>query len=201
VTFRFRRTFGSSLPVVSHRGHDDRATDDGFPHLGPNELRWCENFVEAMRLCSNPSAHPAFERILQLAHGEPVSWPTNEAVNWEHAAHSRSQIQHRLSSAEAQDLNQQYLSGSSLNELAAQFSVHRTTVSAHLDRSGIIRRGKGPSRAQIQRALVLYEEGQSTAAIGKLLGFSAETIRLRLIQSGIQIRRRNGWTHRTQEGS
>ena len=153
--------------------------------------------VEAMRLCSNPAAAPAFERVLQLAQGQPVSQPTNEVIDWESAVHDRIQFQRRLTPLEILHLGEGYLAGSTVEELASLYNIHRSTVMAQLERSGIARRGKGPTEAQASLAVELYRQGKSTSAIGSLLGFSGEAIRRRLVESGVSIRGPHGWHART----
>ena len=146
-----------------------------------------------MRLCSNPSASPAFERVLQLAQGFQVSEPQNSSVTWATAVRSRRQTQRRLTPAEVLGLNEGYLDGLTIEDLATRFHVHRTTVMAQLERSRIPRRGKGPPHSVVQEAIQLYLDGQSTAVIGELLGFSARTIRQRLAVAGVQIRGPHDW--------
>jgi hypothetical protein len=66
---------------------------------------------------------------------------------------------------------------------------------ALLDRFNVPRRGKAPTDAQVARAVQLYRDGESTAAIGSLLGFSGETIRQRLLNTGVTIRGSHKWRH------
>jgi DNA-binding CsgD family transcriptional regulator len=106
---------------------------------------------------------------------------------------TRKQIQHRLDSPQAHRLRQAYKSGATLKELARDFNINRHTAADLLERGGIPRRGKGPSDFEVGKAIQLYDEGKSTAAIGELLGFSAETIRHRLIAAGTTIRGPHRW--------
>jgi hypothetical protein len=150
-----------------------------------------------MRLCSNPSGHPAFERLLQLAEGSPVDRPVNDALTWGSAMHIRSQRQRRLSASAILQLGGQYRAGSTIDELAEMHEIHRTTVAAILERSGIQRRGKGPTAKELAVAIELYQEGRSTSKIGSVLGFSAETIRQRLTKAGVQVRKPHDWQGRS----
>ena len=101
--------------------------------------------VEAMRLCSNLSASPPVERVLQLAQGFRVSQPVNDALAWESAIHSRRQVQRHQSSAEVRRLGQAFQDGSTIEELASRFRIHATTASSILKRAGIpTRRPQGP---------------------------------------------------------
>jgi hypothetical protein len=143
--------------------------------------------VEAMRLCSNPSIRPAFERLLQLSEGSSITQSV-DAMTWGYAAHVRTQIQHRLSDPEIEQLARHYRDGSTIKELAAKFRIHRNTVMALLEKSGVSRRGKGPSGPEVALAIELYQQGHSTAAIGSTLGFSGETIRQRILVAGVRTR-------------
>jgi DNA-directed RNA polymerase specialized sigma24 family protein len=134
------------------------------------------------------------ERVLQLAQGIPISQPFNEAVSWKRAAHDRRQIQRRLSGNESEEVCRAYQAGLTIRELSAQFAVHKTTVTAVLERAGIDRRIRTISAGEVTRATRLYREGLSTATIGAALGFSAETIRSSLIRNGVPLRPRRGWT-------
>jgi hypothetical protein len=73
------------------------------------------------------------------------------------------------------------------SQLAAKHQIHRTAVAAILERSGIVRHGKGPAGEDMAIAAELNRAGTSTSAIGLRLGFSAETIRNRLISSDISV--------------
>jgi hypothetical protein len=132
----------------------------------------------------DPRRNAAFERVLQLAEALPVSQPSNEAINWEGAVHERIQLQRRLTPREVLHLSEGYQEGSTLEELASQYDIHRLTVMAQLERSGIARRGKGPTEEQASLAVELYQQGNSNSRIGSLLGFSGETIRRRLVEAG-----------------
>jgi hypothetical protein len=103
------------------------------------------------------------------------------------------QVHHRLEPAEIQGLKHAYASGATVDELACEFHVHRTTVMDILERAGIARRGKGPSSAEISVAIQLYQEGKSAATIGQMLGFSHNTIRQRLLDAGVAIRGPHDW--------
>jgi hypothetical protein len=107
------------------------------------------------------------------------------------------QVQHRLKEVEVDQLAKAYESGATLKDLARDFRVHRNTAMELLERNGIARRGKGPSDSQVAEAIRLYAEGQSTAVIGRCFGFSADTIRHRLMDAGVEIRSPHDWHRRT----
>jgi DNA-binding CsgD family transcriptional regulator len=105
------------------------------------------------------------------------------------------QVQHRLRPAEIEQLKQAYESGATLRDLARGFQINRGTAAELLEREGLTRRGKGPSESDVQEAITLYEAGLSTAKIGQSLGFSADTIRNRLVAKGVRIRDPRAWRH------
>ena len=72
--------------------------------------------------------------ILQLAEGQQLANPGNDEVTWDQAVRVRHQVQHRLTQPEVELLARCYLEGSTLNELAGHFRVHRRTVMELLER-------------------------------------------------------------------
>jgi lambda repressor-like predicted transcriptional regulator len=79
-----------------------------------------------------------------------------------------------------------------MKALAAELKVHRTTIRTVLDRHGIAPRDIQMSDADVARAAVLYESGQSLAVIGTQLGFNPQTISNRLRQVGVAMRDPHG---------
>jgi IS30 family transposase len=118
---------------------------------------------------------------------------TNSSVTWEIAVERRNQIQRRLTASESEELCGAYQSGKTIRELTVQFGIHKTTVTAVLERAGVDRRIRTISAEEVAQAAQLYNEGLSTAVIGARLGFSPETIRSNLMRQGIEIRPRRGW--------
>jgi len=115
-------------------------------------------------------------------------------VTWEIPVGRRTQIQRHLSASESEELCGAYQSGKTIRELTAQFRIHKTTVTAILERAGIDRRVRTISPEEIAQATELYREGLSTAFIAASLGFSPETIRSNLRRHGVEIRPRRGWS-------
>jgi lambda repressor-like predicted transcriptional regulator len=149
--------------------------------------------VEATRLCSNPATRPAFARLLNFVTDAQEISSTNPSATWEIAVRRRTQIQRRLSARESEELCGAYQSGKTIRELTVQFGIHKTTLTAVLERAGIDRRIRTISADEVAQAASLYNEGLSTAVIGARLGFSPETIRSNLRRQGMDIRPRRGW--------
>ena len=69
------------------------------------------------------------------------------------------QAQRRLDAASVDALVDDYLSGQTVYELAAEFGIERRTVSAHLHRRGVSMRRRGLSLAQEEAAFTLRDRG------------------------------------------
>lgn len=103
------------------------------------------------------------------------------------------QVHRRLREPEIDDLVAGYMAGSTVYELAHQFSIHRQTVSEILERRGVSRRYQKLSHEQLDLACTLYGDGLSLTKVGEQLGRRAETVRQALMKAGVEIRSRNGW--------
>ena len=105
-------------------------------------------------------------------------------------------VQHRLAAKVVDQLVVDYRAGATVLQLANQYQVHRTTVSAHLERHGVARRAnrRKLTDEQIAEGATLYAAGWSTAKVGKRFDVSAETALQTLRKAGVPIRARNGWT-------
>jgi len=90
------------------------------------------------------------------------------------------------------DLVVRYRAGASANDLAAQFKIHRRTVSAHLHNHGVTMRGQSLAEAQVSLAINLYGQGLSVAQIGTRLSVNGGTVWLALRASGVQMRDTHG---------
>lgn len=105
---------------------------------------------------------------------------------------SPRRAQRRLEPAEVDRLVDQYRSGATVRELAAEFSVGRTTVSAHLERRGLPRRYNRLGGDALAEAGCLYGDGWSLAMLGERYGVDPGTVRRALRKSGVQTRPRRG---------
>ena len=97
------------------------------------------------------------------------------------------QIQRRLQLDEINRLVIMYAKGETVNELAKQFSIHRTTVLAILRRADTPLRTKMDEQ-QLKDAIELYESGLSLKKIAVPLGVDPETVRRALKKAGVQMR-------------
>jgi DNA-directed RNA polymerase specialized sigma24 family protein len=139
--------------------------------------------VELVGAYSNLSRQKTF--IAELLKIVPVG-PVRDAPP------ANRQVQRRLHEPEIDELVTSYLEGSTVYELAQQFSIHRHTVSEVLERREVSRRYRKLSPDQLRLACTLYEEGLSLTKVGQRLGRRAETVRQALMKAGAEIRPRNG---------
>ncbi|WP_322613876.1 helix-turn-helix domain-containing protein [Dermacoccus abyssi] len=69
------------------------------------------------------------------------------------------------------------------------FGIHRRTVVIHLKRQGVPLRRDGLPARHIKAAVRLYEEGWSLARIATKFGTTARTVRTRLLEEGVEMRK------------
>lgn len=86
-----------------------------------------------------------------------------------------------------------YQAGASQRELAKRYGIHRTTVTAHLERAGVaVRPTDKLTQDDIAKAAELYTQGWSLARIGDVLGVHPHSVRNRLLAMGVRMRDTHG---------
>jgi DNA invertase Pin-like site-specific DNA recombinase len=98
----------------------------------------------------------------------------------------------KLTEEQVSELVAMHARGTPIDELAAGFDIHRTTVMTHLDRAGAERR-TGLIQRHLNEAHSLYESGSSLARVAEHFGVDAETVRRAFNDAGISMRPRRGW--------
>jgi DNA-binding CsgD family transcriptional regulator len=98
------------------------------------------------------------------------------------------QAQRRLTAEQARQLAAEYEGGASMKELAAQWSLHRTTVAVQLRQAGVQLRRQGVPEASLDEAICLYNDGWSCQRLAERYGCDAETVRQALKRFGITLR-------------
>ena len=103
--------------------------------------------------------------------------------------------QRRLSPTDLDDLLDAYRAGATISQLAVEFSIHRTTVTAHLDRHGIPRHSGQTAWDDeiVTQAAELYATGLSLADVAQRFGIDAQTVANRFRRAGVAVRPRRGW--------
>lgn len=82
-----------------------------------------------------------------------------------------------------------YLAGATVYELAAEFKIHRSTVSEHLKRQGIDMRGQGLTRDQVREAAELYRNDWSLSRLGDRFEVDGTTVWRALRQTEVVMRK------------
>jgi lambda repressor-like predicted transcriptional regulator len=100
--------------------------------------------------------------------------------------------QRRFTTDEAKFVADQYLAGTNMNQLAAAYEVHRTTVAKCLNKQQVPLRRFGFPSASIGEAAMLYRSGWSLIRLGEKFACSDSTVRTALIRHGVKTRPRNG---------
>ena len=108
-------------------------------------------------------------------------------------------VQRRLTEAAVDDVVGAYLAGSSIDSLAAQLGVNRTTIIHHLDRRRIERRKvvRKMTDRIVQRAATRYRHGESLKVVAAQFDVDATTLAREFRRAGVPIRPRRGWPRST----
>lgn len=107
------------------------------------------------------------------------------------ATRASSRRARQLRSEEVQLLIARYLAIRNIRAVARELHISRTTVARILTEHGIDA-SRGMSETQVGIAAELYEQGLSSAVIGRRLGFDNHTILKNLRSCGVAIRPRSG---------
>lgn len=134
-------------------------------------------------------SHPCREaqRLLELAKG----WPSDpQPCRAQRQVRSRpARTARRLAAPDLDHLVTAYRDGATVYELARRFCIHRTTVGKHLRARGVDTTPPGLAPDDVSAAAELYRQGWSLARIAGKYGIAADTVRTRLLETGVQMRR------------
>lgn len=108
-------------------------------------------------------------------------------------------IAKQLTSDELEALVAAYQAGSTVYELGAQFGINRETVGKHLRACGVDTTPPGLRPEDVPTAARLYGTGQSLAIIAERFGTTANTVRNRLMEIGVVMRK--PWERGTSGGN
>jgi transposase-like protein len=132
-----------------------------------------------VHLYSNPSMGADWLRSVQSAASSPR--PAEGSMQ-------PRQHQRRLSMREVSELIKEYEQQASVKELAQRFGIHRVTVTAQLQRQGVVLRRSGLAPADIQAAATLYDQGWSCARLCTKFGVDSTTVWRALREAGVVMR-------------
>lgn len=98
-------------------------------------------------------------------------------------------MQRRLKPPQVEELLQGYREGVPINDLSAQFGIHRSTLLEHLNRADLPRRRYPALQGdELKEARRLYESGQSAATVAEHFAIDASTVYRTLKREGVQMR-------------
>jgi DNA-directed RNA polymerase specialized sigma24 family protein len=98
------------------------------------------------------------------------------------------QVQRRLTAEQAQQLATEYEAGASIQELAARWGIHRTTVAAQLRQTGVQLRSRGVPADRRAEVVRLYNHGWSCQRLAERYGCNATTVWKVLQRAGVRLR-------------
>lgn len=104
------------------------------------------------------------------------------------------QQQRRLAADQVDEVVARYIEGESIDGLAREYRINRTTVISHLERHGVDRR-RNPRKmtdAKVRAAAERYATGISLAAVAAEFDVCDRTLRREFESAGIRPRRRPG---------
>lgn len=107
-------------------------------------------------------------------------------------------VQRRLSATAVDDLVSDYVAGSSIDALAAELGVNRTTIISHLDRRGVPRRKsvRKMTDVSVREAANHYGAGESLKVVAARFEIDARTLAREFDRAGVPTRPRRGWPPR-----
>jgi transposase len=145
--------------------------------------------VEVTGQQSNHSVKARLERLLQWnTRSDQGVFHSQNTTESDSGAIQTRRKQRRLPLEQVNELVVGYQAGVSINELARQFEIHRSTVLDHVNRAGTKRRYPALGPPEVTEAAELYRAGQSLRAIGIHFGVHASTVGRYLTQAGIKLR-------------
>jgi AraC-like DNA-binding protein len=129
---------------------------------------------------------------IKEAHERPDSGPA--AGPPEQKGRLSNPVQRRLSAADIGDLCHLYSEGRSIDALARQYELNRTTIITHLDHAGIERRRvrRKMTGDSVASAATRYGQGASLAIVAKEFEVHARTLAREFRQAGVATRPRHG---------
>ncbi len=105
-------------------------------------------------------------------------------------------MQRRLTDAQVSDLLSDYAAGRTIDSLAREFAINRTTVIAQLDRSEVLRRkvARKLTDELVAAAAEQYALGDSLLTVANAFGVVERTLSREFKRAGVPIRSRRGQT-------
>jgi transposase-like protein len=140
--------------------------------------------VEVLALLAKHELRAVLEQIVSRA-AEDEHVPTLQRPR---------QQQRRLGQEQVDEVVARYVDGESIDALAREYGINRTTVISHLERNGVDRR-RNPRKmtdAKVHAAAERYATGISLAAVAAEFDVCDRTLRREFECAGVQTRPRPG---------
>jgi Recombinase/Recombinase zinc beta ribbon domain/Helix-turn-helix domain of resolvase len=195
---------GSPTPEAVHRR--TAASDSNRGHHSPEgvaasvDLRTADLLASVFEDCGSSKAmlvgvvealaHPSqpVRRLLDLA----KTWP--DGLQGDGAAPTACRTARQLRPIEIDELVTRYTAGATVYDLADRFSISRATVGQYLRGCGVDTKPPGLHPDDVPAAAKLYEGGWSLARIAGKFDTSPNTVRARLLETGVRMRDTQGLT-------
>ena len=119
----------------------------------------------------------------------------NPRTSQEEKGRLSNPVLRRLSPTQIDRLVDLYAQGATIDALAAEHGVHRTTVMTHLATRGVARRRivRKMTDETVAQAARCYTSGLSLDTVAAEAGVHQRTLARELRSAGVPIRTRNGW--------
>jgi hypothetical protein len=109
-----------------------------------------------------------------------------------------TQLQRRLTPSDVDDICANYAKGKSIDQLAQDYGIHRTTIITHLQNQGVPRRRilRKMTDDLAADAAVMYLDGHSLAStVAEAFNVDTRTLGREFRKAGVPIRARRRWTY------
>ena len=138
--------------------------------------------VQVFEAFANPS--PPVRRLLDMA----TTWP--DALPDVTPGPRPYQTQRQLTPDEVSQVVARHEAGASMQQIADELGVHRTTILKRLQGLGITTRYSKLTLEQVREAATLYKECWTLDKIAKRYQVAASTVREYLLADGVELRPR-----------
>jgi DNA-binding NarL/FixJ family response regulator len=102
-------------------------------------------------------------------------------------------LHRRLSPETQRQLQTEYQTGTSANQLAIRYQLNRASVRRLIQRGGIPPNRRSLTEAEVEQAVELYATGLTVARVAAQLGRPPTTVHATLRQRGVQLRSRHDY--------
>ena len=174
-----------------------RPTEDAS---GPPNAH-CDGAIPGVERAREAHAEPAKQAICSASESDVQEVPGGlsnpaRATDTAPSPAPPCAVERRLSTPAVDDICASYVSGSSIDELARAYGVHRTTIIKHLDQRAVPRRVvRKMTDALVAQAAALYRDGHSLATVAREFKVDTRTLGREFRKAAVLVRPRRRWTY------